>query len=424
MKIAVVGTGIAGNVASYYLSKEHDVTVFEANDYIGGHSHTHDLQVGGETIAVDSGFIVFNHKTYPGFVKLLRELQVPWQESDMSFSVHCERNGFEYNGTSLNTLFAQRSNFLRPGFYRMLKNVLRFNREAVEFLKHDKDAITLGEFLRDGGYSQKFVNHYILPMGAAIWSTTPGLMLEFPARFFIRFFHHHGMLSVDDRPQWYVIKNGSRSYVQKLAAPFANNVRLSTPVNKVWRYHDRVEIDSKNGRDVFDCVFFACHSDQALKILADSSPNEQRVLGAMPYQPNLALLHSDASVMPDRKLAWASWNYRIPGQDDSKPVVTYYMNRLQRLATKKRLFVTLNAPERVDESCVYREMVYHHPLFTRAGIAAQSQQSAINGHNRSFYVGAYWGYGFHEDGVASAMQALEHFNEWQSCEQLSVYRAN
>ncbi len=312
MKIAIIGTGIAGMVTAYRLYRDHDITVFEANDYIGGHTHTVDVMLEGKRYAIDTGFIVFNDWTYPNFVKLLNELGVASQPSSMSFSVKCERMGLEYNGTSLNTLFAQRRNLLQPSFYRMITDILRFNREAPRLLAQDDNHIKLGEYLQAHGYSHQFIEHYIVPMGAAIWSADPTHVQEFPARYFVQFFHNHGMLSVDDRPLWQVIKNGSRCYTEKLTAPYRHRIRLSCPVVTLKRHRDYVSVRLHDGRtESFDHVFIACHSDQALRLLQDATPVEREVLGAIPYQENEAVLHTDVELLPKRRLAWAAWNYHI-----------------------------------------------------------------------------------------------------------------
>jgi predicted NAD/FAD-binding protein len=413
MKVAVIGTGIAGNVAAWHLNKHHEITVYEANDYIGGHTHTHRVQVGEGEINVDSGFIVFNEKTYPHFISLLDELGVEKQKTDMSFSFHSEATGFEYCGSSLNTLFAQRRNLLKPAFYRLLADILRFNREATALLGVEDTSTTLGEYLRDNNFGSDFIRHFIVPMGAAIWSTDLARMLDFPATFFIRFFHNHGLLSVNDRPQWYVIKNGSRQYVEKLVAPFRNNIRLSSPVTGVRRMADGVSVQSGGQWQQFDAVFFACHSDQALAMLEDPSDLERSILGAFPYQKNSAVLHTGRTMLPDRRRAWASWNYRLPLTDPGKATVTYYMNRLQSLSCDQTLCVTLNNDQAVADENVIAAMEYEHPLFTREGILAQQRQGELNGSNRAFFCGAYWRYGFHEDGVVSALAAIEHFKQWE-----------
>ena len=413
MKIAVIGTGIAGNVAAWHLCRDHDITVYEANDYIGGHTHTHSLTLDGRDLKVDSGFIVFNERTYPHFIDLLKTLGVEKQATDMSFSMHCERTGLEYCGSTLNSLFAQRRNLLSPGFYRMVADILRFNRDASAYLASGDTTMTLGEYLREGRYGDRFVHHFVVPMGAAIWSTEPESMLEFPASFFIRFFDNHGLLTVHDRPQWYVIKGGSNSYVEALTAPYRDRIRLSTPVTAVRRFADRVEVESSGQVESYNAVFFACHSDQALAMLKDASTLERDVLGAFPYQKNTALLHTGDGMLPDRRRAWASWNYRLPRNGSAKPTVTYYMNRLQSLDTATPVCVTLNNDAAVPEESILAAMTYDHPLFTEAGVNAQGRQGEVNGSNRAFFCGAYWRYGFHEDGVYSALTALEHFRAWE-----------
>jgi predicted NAD/FAD-binding protein len=412
MKIAIIGTGIAGNVAAYKLYKNHDISVFEANNYAGGHTHTHDVSLNGSDYAVDSGFIVFNYKTYPHFTRLLQDLNVEVQPSSMSFSVKCEKSGLEYNGTTLNTLFAQRSNLLRPSFYRMIKDILRFNKEAVALLDTDQAEVTLGEFLSQGRYSREFVERYLIPMGAAVWSADPAQMMEFPAGFFIRFFHNHGMLSVDDRPGWHVIKGGSREYVKKLTAPFADRIRHNTSVKSITRHHNSVTVYLNNGQsEDFDQVFIATHSDQALRLLNDASKSEKEILGAIPYQKNEAILHTDESVLPDRRLAWAAWNYHILPHTQDRVALTYNMNILQGLDAESQFCVTLNNSDAVNPDKIIKQMDYDHPVFTRAGVEAQKRQSEINGINRTYFCGAYWRFGFHEDGVWSSINALEHFEE-------------
>ena len=408
----MIGTGIAGNVAAYNLSKEHEVTVFEANDYVGGHTHTHDIEHGDKTYRIDTGFIVFNYKTYPHFTELLDELGVEVQPSNMSFSVKCERTGLEYNGTTLNSLFAQRSNLLKPSFYRMIRDILRFNKEAPRDLISDSAEITLGSYLTEKGYSDQFIEHYLVPMGAAIWSTDPDRMLSFPARFLVRFMSNHGMLSVDERPQWYVIKNGSNSYVDKLTAPFADRIRLNSSIQSIVRHADHVSVTPVGGApERFDAIFIAAHSDQALKMLSDASDAEQEVLGTVPYQPNEAVLHTDHTILPKRKLAWAAWNYHILPENLGKTALTYSMNILQGLDAPVEFCVTLNNDKAIDPAKIIKRIQYDHPLFTPEGADSQARQSEINGVNRTFFCGAYWGYGFHEDGVVSALNALSDFRK-------------
>ncbi|HSH98928.1 MAG: NAD(P)/FAD-dependent oxidoreductase [Methylophilaceae bacterium] len=410
MKIAIIGSGVAGNTLAYHLHKDHKITVFEAGSYIGGHTHTHNIIHEKREYAVDTGFIVFNDRTYPNFIHMLEELGVSWRASTMSFSIKCEKSGLEYNGTTLNSLFAQRRNLLRPSFYRMIGNILRFNKESLALLE-DGAEIRLGDYLKQGGYSQQFIDYYIIPMGSAIWSTDAKQMLEFPARFFVRFFHHHGMLSVNNRPEWRTITGGSTRYVEALTAGFKDHVRLNTPVAKVRRLKQSIRVTPVGGvEESFDWVFFACHSDQALAMLSDASDAESEILGAIPYQENSVFLHYDQSLLPKRKLAWAAWNYHVTPTPTDRVAVTYNMNILQGLESEQPLLVTLNHTKGINPSKVIKRLKYHHPIYTTAGAAAQARHAEISGTNRTAYAGAYWRNGFHEDGVMSALKALEHFN--------------
>ncbi|MES2552104.1 MAG: FAD-dependent oxidoreductase [Pseudomonadota bacterium] len=409
MKIAIVGAGIAGNTLAYHLSKQHDITVFEAGGHIGGHTHTHDIVHEGKRFSVDTGFIVFNDRTYPHFTHLLEQLKVPWQASDMSFSVRCEKTGLEYNGTTLNSLFAQRSNLLKPSFYRMISEILRFNKQSLELLEHG-DEIELGDYLAQHRYSRQFIDYYIVPMGAAVWSTEARQMMHFPARFFVRFFHHHGMLSIDDRPQWRVIQGGSARYAEALTAGFRDRIRLNTPVATVRRLKRSVRVTPVNGpEESFDWVFFACHSDQAVHVLSDASPQEREILGAIPYQQNEIVLHTDATMMPKRKLAWAAWNYHVTAKPLARVAVTYNMNILQGLSSREPLLVTLNHTAQIHPAKIIKRLSYDHPVYTTDGAAAQLRHHEVSGVNRTGYCGAYWRNGFHEDGVWSALQAVKHF---------------
>lgn len=411
MKIAIIGSGIAGNTIAYHLHKTHEITVFEAGNHIGGHTHTHDIVVAGKQHAVDTGFIVFNDRTYPNFIALLDELGVEWQPSHMSFSVHCEKSGFEYNGTTLNSLFAQRRNFLRPSFYRMIGEILRFNKTAPELLE-DGPEIRLGDYLAQQGYSRNFIDYYIVPMGSAIWSTEARQMMEFPARFFVRFFHHHGMLTVNNRPQWRVIKGGSARYVEALTASFRDRIRLNTPVQQVRRLKRSVRVKPYNGpEEQFDWVVFACHSDQALAMLADPGAAEKNILGAIPYQENSVYLHTDAVMMPKRKLAWAAWNYHVTAEPADRVAVTYNMNILQGLDAAEPVLVTLNHTRNINPAKVIKRLTYHHPVYTTEGARAQARHGEISGVNRTLYCGAYWRNGFHEDGVVSALTALDQLRK-------------
>ncbi len=413
LRIAVVGTGIAGNVAAHHLHRAgHDLTVYEADARIGGHTHTHCIELDGEVQHVDSGFIVYNERTYPNFIALLDELGVASQPTSMSFSVRDDARGLEYSGTSLNGLFAQRRNLVRPAFVGMLAQILRFHREAPKLLHGDGREITLGEYLAANRYGGRFVDDYLVPMGAAIWSTDPAHMFEFPARFFVRFLHNHGMLTVNDRPVWRVIRGGSARYVERLVAPFRDRIRSGCPVHRVRRHPDGVTVQLR-GRDPvrYDHVFLACHADEALRMLADPSPQERQILGAIPYQRNEAVLHTDASLLPRLHRARAAWNYhRLPGPR-AGVALTYDMNVLQGLRSRHTWCVTLNASEHVDPRRVLRRIAYDHPLYTPAGAAAQQRHHEISGVRRTHYCGAYWRYGFHEDGVASALAALARFDD-------------
>ena len=425
MKIAIIGTGIAGNVAARELCREHEITVFEAGDHVGGHTHTHSIDDNGRPLAIDTGFIVFNDWTYPNFIVLLDELGVASQPSEMSFGVKCEQTGLEYKGHTLNTLFAQRRNLLRPSFHRMLRDILRFNREARALLDASDDTLTLGDYLHDHQYSPAFIDYYIIPMGAAIWSAEPRRMLSFPATCFVRFFANHGLLNIKNRPQWRVIRGGSRCYVDKLTAPFRQQIRLNTPVTGITRHATHVEVSSdRYGTERFDRVFIATHSDQALAMLRDASPLEREVLGAIPYQRNEVVLHTDTSLLPRRRLAWSAWNYHRLAGEHAAVAVTYNMNRLQGLSTQQTFLVTLNNSGAIDPDKIIKHLSYDHPLFTPDGIAAQQRQADINGVNHTYYCGAYWRYGFHEDGVVSALKALEHFREQDGEQQLPLRRAS
>ena len=413
MKVAIIGTGIAGNVAAYRLRDKHDITVFEANNYVGGHVNTIDVDDHGTSLSVDTGFIVFNDWTYPKFIDLLEDLEIASKPTSMSFSVRCARSGLEYNGTTLNTLFAQRRNLFRPSFYRMIRDILRFNREAPLAFPSDEHTGLLGEYLDANGYSDEFVDHYLLPMCAAIWSADPSAIGQAPGRFIVRFLENHGLLNVNARPVWRVVEGGSRAYVDKLIAGHRDRIRLSSPVQWIRRDSAGVEIKAR-GHEIerFDYVFVASHSDQALEMLVDPTPVEKEVLGAIPYQTNEAVLHTDESLLPKRRLAWAAWNYHIAEQHSGPASVTYDMNILQGLESSRTYCVTLNDTARIDPDKIIRHITYDHPLFTREGVVAQSRHAEINGDNRTFYCGAYWKNGFHEDGVVSAMTAIEHFEEY------------
>jgi predicted NAD/FAD-binding protein len=412
MKIAVVGTGISGLAVAYLLSNDHDICVYEALDYVGGHVHTVPVLSDGKNYEVDTGFIVYNDKTYPNFIKLLDRLNVASQATSMSFSVKCEQSGLEFNGTSVNGLFAQRSNLLRPSFILMVRDILRFNRDAKAFIKDYSEEITFGEFLKRGKYSSELKNNYALPMASAIWSANPKVIEDSNFRFFAEFFENHGMLNIEDRPQWKVIQGGSKQYVFSLIESFKDRIRLNTPVSKIVRKEGNVEVTSEKGEtDVFDRVIIATHSDQALKMIESPTQPEKEILGAIPYKKNVALLHWDSSVLPKKKRAWASWNYCRLKKLKEETAVTYNMNMLQSLDAKKTFCVSLNMEDQIDPSKVFKKIIYHHPVFTAEGILAQKQHKEIDGVDKIHFCGAYWGFGFHEDGLKSALAVGRHFGK-------------
>jgi uncharacterized protein len=411
MRIGIIGSGISGMVAAYLLHRDHDVTVYEANDYIGGHTHTVDIALDDKTLPVDTGFIVFNERTYPNFVRLLRMLKVPWQDSNMSFSVHCEKTGLEYSPSSLGTLFAQRRNLLRPSFWRMMREIFIFRRQLLETAELP-ETVTLDQYLREQGYSRAFREHFIIPMGAAIWSSEPRRFEEMPVCMFARFFANHGFLNVRDQPQWLVIKRGSREYAKVLTMPFQDRIRLNCPVRSIRRLSDTVEVEGPDARtERFDHVVIAVHSNQALRLLSDLMEKEREILGAIPYQDNQVILHTDTSVLPKRRRVWASWNYRIPRESQETVTLTYDMNILQSLKADQEFCVTLNPTQRIDAEKTIRQLVYAHPVYTPQALAAQQRHAEISGVNRTHYCGAYWGNGFHEDGVNSALAVCRYFDK-------------
>ncbi len=410
MKIAIIGTGISGLSAAYLLHRKHDITVFESSDRVGGHTATMDISVAGNRYAVDTGFIVYNDWTYPNFIRLMAELGVDNQPTDMSFSVSCDVTGLEYGGSNLNTLFAQRRNLLRPGYWNMLRDIMRFNSDAINDLdKHAlRDDITLGQYLQQKGYGKAFANQYLIPMGSAIWSASTTSMLDFPLLFFVRFFKNHGLLSVNNRPQWRVIKGGSRQYIAPLTAGFVNKIHTSTPVKAISRDDNGVDVLLSNGeRQHFDEVILACHSDQALAMLACPTEAESRILNTIPYQENDVVLHTDERLLPDKQLAWSSWNYWLRSDQQERAVLTYNMNILQGIDAPVTFCVTLNASDAIDSSKVLGRYQYSHPVFSQASVTAAGNWHQINGVNHTWFCGAYWGNGFHEDGVNSAIRVAK-----------------
>jgi len=411
-RIAVIGAGVSGLTAAWLLSEHHDVQLFEAGDYAGGHTNTENVQAGGRDWPVNTGFIVFNDWTYPNFIKLMDRLGVASEVSDMSFSVDCRANGLQYNGTSLDTLFAQRRNLLNLPFLKMIREILRFNKETRADLQSGEitDEETLGEYLNRNRYSRYFRNHYIVPMGAAIWSAPEVVLESFPIRFFLQFFNNHGMLSVDDRPTWRVISGGSAQYVNKMMDRLGDRTHLNSPISSVTRLPDKVLLTCLDQEHEFDQVIFACHSDQALAMLSDPTDEERSILGAIAYQQNDVVLHTDSSVLPSNRRAWAAWNYYMPEHRTEPVSVTYNMNILQNFHDAPETFcVTLNRSRDIAEDRIIKRFEYAHPVFTLDAVAAQNRYEEIGNRNRSHFCGAYWFNGFHEDGVRSALRVTEAF---------------
>jgi len=413
LKIAIVGAGIAGLSAAYYLARGHRLSVYEAAPAIGGHTATVDVEAGGRQYAVDTGFIVYNDWTYPRFIELIDELGVASKPTEMSFSVRCDDSGIEYGGNNLNTLFAQRRNLLRPAFHGMLADILRFNRQLVADLERGElsPATTLGEYLEANRYGEEFVFRYLLPMGCAIWSASTTRMLDFPLLFFARFFRNHGLLSVNDRPQWRVIEGGSRAYLEPLSRQFADAIRVNARIASVRRGPAGVDVCLRDGSvEHYDQVVLACHSDQALALLEDASAAEREALGAIPYQVNEVVLHTDEGLLPRRRLAWSSWNYWLRQRYQARAVLTYNMNILQRLDAETTFCVTLNASEAIAAERIIDTFEYSHPVFSLASVDAVKRIETINGNNRTWFAGAWLGNGFHEDGVVSGRRVAEAIN--------------
>ncbi len=403
MKIAVVGTGISSLAASYALCDQHELTLFDAAAHIGGHTNTIDLQIGDEHRAIDTGFIVFSRANYPNFCRLIDELNVESQPTSMSFSVRCDQTGLEYNGGSLNGMFAQRRNLLRPRFYRMIREIIRFGQVGPKLLTGETDAITVKQYVARERFSDAFVKHYLVPLGASLWSCPADSFLNFPIRFVVDFLHNHQMLQVNAKREWRVIKGGSKQYMKPLTRKFADRIHLRTPVRSVRRSLDDVTLTFASGEQQrFDHVILGCHADTAMRLLGDdATPAERELLGVFPYQKNVAILHTDTSVLPKRKLAWASWNYRINPRSDRQATVTYDMNILQSLKSKHEFLVTLDDESSIDPEKIIQKIDYEHPIYTAGRSAAQSRHGELAASNRTSFCGAYWGFGFHEDGVRS-----------------------
>ncbi len=403
-RVAVVGAGISGLVAAWLLSRRYEVHLFESDDRLGGHTHTVHVEGAEGPLALDTGFLVHNRRTYPNLVRLFEELGVATKDSDMSFSVADPQTGLEYSSRGVRGFFAQRGNWVRPGHYRLLTEIVRFNREAPALLEAPGgDTLTLAEFLAERRFDGDFARHYLLPMAAAIWSTPLGAVSRFPATTFVRFFQNHGLLSVSGQPTWRVVEGGSDRYIPKLTAPLGDRVHTATPVERITRGPDGVTLACANRPSaVFDEVVLACHGDQALRLLGDPSPVEQDVMGEFQTSANEAWLHTDASWLPTTPWAHASWNYRLSAHAGAPPMVTYDLNRLQGLATATRYCVTLNPDTPLSEGTVLGRYHYRHPLYTTAAVRAQERWAVVSGVNRTHFCGAYWGNGFHEDGLNSA----------------------
>jgi predicted NAD/FAD-binding protein len=413
MRVAIIGAGVSGLVTAHLLGREHDVTVFEAAGYAGGHTNTVRVDTPHETNEVDTGFIVFNDHNYPNFERLLERLGVPSQPSTMTFSVSDGRGDFEYNGSSPNGLFAKRAHLVTPWFHRMIADMARFQRSARELLSNDDTDPTrpsLGDWLEQQRFSRPFIDRLIVPQASAVWSADPHQMWSFPARFLIEFFDNHGMLSFRGRPQWRTVRGGSARYVEALLARFSGRLFLGTEVRNVARHRDHVEVTPATGEPQrFDEVVLATHSDQALALLTDATDHEHEVLGAIPYQANEAVLHTDVRMLPVRRRAWASWNYHLLDNPGDRTTVTYHMNRLQSLSAERDFCVTLNRTPEIDPAHVIRRIQYAHPVYTAGGVRAQRHFAEISGRERTHFCGAYWGWGFHEDGVVSALRVAKRF---------------
>lgn len=410
MRIAVIGSGISGLSCAWFLSRRHAVTLFEANDRLGGHTHTHDLEVDGQQLAVDSGFIVYNETHYPLLTRLFAELEVESRPTTMSFSVSNAATGLEYSATNLDTLFCQRRNLLSPQFWSMLRDLLRFYRESPALLATATAGPTLGEYLAAHRYGAALRDEHLVPMAAALWSAPAARVLEFPAQYLVRFMANHQMLQIRGRAPWRTVCGGSANYVRAMRARWRVDERLNCAARSIRREAGRVQLMSRAGNESFDQVVLACHSDECLRILADATDREREILGAISYQANEVVLHTDASLLPRNRKAWAAWNAFLPASPESACTVSYCMNLLQGLKTQEPLVVTLNRSDAINPAKVLRRMNYRHPVYTQQSVAAQSRRSEIQGQRGTWFAGAYWGWGFHEDGVRSAVDLCAAFN--------------
>lgn len=405
MRIAVVGSGIAGLSAAWLLSRQHETVLFEAEARLGGHTHTHDVEQAGRRYRVDTGFIVHNTHNYPLLTRMFDELGVASKDTTMSFGAQLEATGLEYNASNLDALFCQRRNLLSPSFVRMVREILRFYREAGALLRDPGPGPSLGAYLEQNHYSALFRDAHLVPMASALWSSPSATILDFPAKYLVRFMDHHRMLQVEGRPQWRVVNGGSSTYVEALKARWTVDVRLACPVQRVTRDEAGVSVKHIAGEERFDAIIIATHSDQALALLGDADAREREVLGAMPYQRNEVVLHTDRRLLPTRRKAWAAWNAFVPADRGAECSVSYCMNLLQGLESPEPFVVTLNRSKAIDPAKVIAKMSYHHPIYTHASVAAQSRAGEINGHRHTWFAGAYWGFGFHEDGMRSGVEA-------------------
>jgi len=420
LKVAIVGTGISGLSAAWLLSQRHDVTVYERADRIGGHSNTILASVGGRSIPVDTGFIVFNRRTYPNLTALFEFFKVPTQVSEMSFAVSINDGALEYSGSGLSGVFGQPRNLIRPRFWSMLSDLVRFYRQApIDTDLTDDENFSLGDYLKMGKYGEAFRDDHLLPMASAIWSATPSEMLSYPAAAFIRFHDNHGLLQLTQRPAWETVVGGSRNYVERLTANFADRIRLDRGVREVRRINDGVIVTDTNGHsERYDHVVMASHADQSLKMLTDPSAGECDLLGEFRYSRNLAVLHTDKSFMPKRRAVWSSWNYLGSRNTAQEGVcMTYWMNRLQNIESEKPLFVTLNPPRPPRAGTLLHSEIYDHPIFDAKAIAAQRRLWLLQGKQNTWFCGAYFGAGFHEDGLQAGLAVAEQLGEvrrpWQ-----------
>ena len=409
MKIAIIGSGISGLTLAYYLNKKYNVTLFEKEDRIGGHTHTHTLKINQDIIKVDSGFIVFNKKTYPNFIKLLKELKVSYQPSSMSFSVQSTLNRLEYAGNNLKTLFAQKKNLLNIYFWRLLWEILKFNKLAKKILQKPEliENLTIQEFVNKHNFSEYFLDNYLLPMSSAIWSSSYKDIKKFSLLFFLNFLNNHGMININDRPQWLTIKNGSETYVQKIVSQLKGKIKLNSTISNVYRNNGKCIIEINKKKLKFDFVFFACHADQALKLIKNPNLLEKNILGSFKYSSNKAVLHQDTNLMPKNKSIWSAWNYIIKNKTTSQASVTYNMNILQSISPKNDLLVSLNSDHDINPKAILKSMDYTHPIFNLNTYLNQKQQHLVCKDGFAFS-GAYWGNGFHEDGVVSALNAIKY----------------